>query len=233
VLYENAHVVPNLGHVLETCRRAGVELLVDAYHALNVVPLSLRREGLQAAFVVGGGYKYCQLGEGNCFLRIPLDCEMRPVITGWFSEFQRLSSVSRGGQVQYGPGPDRFAGATYDPTSHYRAAAVFDFFEREGLTPALLREVSQHQVGLLAELFDARDADPNVITRDRSVPLAQTGSFLALRTRDAERFGRLLRDRGVLTDYRGDMLRLGPAPYLTDEQLERAIEALGDALSAT
>ena len=23
------------------------------------------------AFVVGGGYKYCQLGEGNCFLRVP------------------------------------------------------------------------------------------------------------------------------------------------------------------
>src|SRR2546430_8626257 len=65
VLYENAHLVPNLGHVLEACRRAGAELLVDAYHALNVVPFSLRTEGLGAAFVVGGGYKYCQLGEGN------------------------------------------------------------------------------------------------------------------------------------------------------------------------
>ena len=43
--------------------------------------------------------------------------------------------------VVYGEGPARFAGATYDPTSHYRAAAVFDFFEKRGLTPALLREV--------------------------------------------------------------------------------------------
>ena len=25
----------------------------------------------RTAFVVGGGYKYCQLGEGNCFLRVP------------------------------------------------------------------------------------------------------------------------------------------------------------------
>ncbi|HEU5261394.1 MAG TPA: hypothetical protein VFU41_08235, partial [Gemmatimonadales bacterium] len=54
VLYENAHVVPNLGHVLEACRRAGTELLVDAYHALNVVPFSLRHEGLEGAYVVGG-----------------------------------------------------------------------------------------------------------------------------------------------------------------------------------
>ena len=57
-------------------------------------------------------------------------------------------------------GADRFAGATYDPTSHYRAAAVFDFFREQGLTPALLREVSQHQIGLLAAAFDALDLDP-------------------------------------------------------------------------
>src|SRR5439155_1114004 len=82
VLYDNAHLVPDLGHVLEACRRAGAELLVDAYHALNVVPFSLRTAGLGAAFVVGGGYKYCQLGEGNCFLRVPASCALRPVITG-------------------------------------------------------------------------------------------------------------------------------------------------------
>ena len=49
--------------------------------------------------------------------------------------------------MAYGQGGDRFAGATYDPTSHYRAAAVFDFFRERGLTPELLREVSQHQIG--------------------------------------------------------------------------------------
>ncbi|HYU00700.1 MAG TPA: hypothetical protein VEK85_10005, partial [Gemmatimonadales bacterium] len=152
VLYENAHLVPNLAHVLEACRRAGAELLVDAYHALNVVPFSLRAEGLEAAFVVGGGYKYCQLGEGNCFLRVPVSRAPRPVITGWFSEFALLPSAPAGGQVPYGFGPDRFAGATYDPTSHYRGAAVFEFFEQHDLTPTLLREVSQHQIRLLAQL---------------------------------------------------------------------------------
>lgn len=41
VLYENAHIVPNLRAVQEACERVGAELLVDAYHALNVVPFSL------------------------------------------------------------------------------------------------------------------------------------------------------------------------------------------------
>jgi kynureninase len=36
----------------------------------------------------------------------------------------------------------------------------------------------------------------------------------------------------VLTDTRGPWLRFGPAPYLADEQLEAAVEALGEALGA-
>ncbi len=87
---------------------------------------------------MGGGYKYCQLGEGNCFLRIPQGTDLRPVVTGWFSEFTALADRQRPDRVAYGEGGDRFAGATYDPTSHYRAAAVFDFFREQGLTPALL-----------------------------------------------------------------------------------------------
>ena len=37
------------------------------------------------------------------------------------------------GAVEYPKGGMRFAGATYDPTSHYRAARVFDFFARPGV----------------------------------------------------------------------------------------------------
>src|SRR5207247_3943459 len=107
--------VPNLAHVLEACRRVGAELLVDAYHALNAVPFSLRQDRLGEAFVVGGGYKYCQLGEGNCILRIPPECMLRPVITGWLGEFGTLTAGGATGPVTYVPGPARFAGATYDP----------------------------------------------------------------------------------------------------------------------
>ena len=233
VLYENAHIVPDLGHAMDACRRLGVELLVDAYHALNVVPFSLQRERLTDAFIVGGGYKYCQLGEGNAFLRIPQDCALRPVVTGWFSEFAQLATPPFAGQVPYGTGPARFAGATYDPTSHYRAAAVFDFFEQQGLTPALLRALSQHQVTLLQQEFDALGIDPKVIDLDRrSPPLAAIGGFLALRSPRAADICRTLRQHDVWTDYRGELLRLGPAPYVTDDQLRAALAALRSAASA-
>jgi len=232
VLYTNAHIVPNLRPVLTACDRVGAELLVDAYHALNVVPFSLKKEGLEGAYVVGGGYKYCQLGGGNAFLRMPADCALRPVVTGWFSEFADLTKAPSG-RVEYGQGPARFAGATYDFTSHYRGASVFAFFEEQQVTAERLRELSQHQVGLLASAFDALGVDPKVVSRDRSVPLAAIGGFLAVRTPHAARLSAALKERGVWTDYRGDVLRLGPAPYLADRQLNAAAAALGDALQKT
>lgn len=232
VLYTNAHIVPNLAAVLAACKREGAELLVDAYHALNVVPFSLRDEGLEGAYVVGGGYKYCQLGPGNTFLRFPADCSLRPVVTGWFSEFAELTEPApMGGTVAYGTGPARFAGATYDPTSHYRAAAVFKFFEEQRLTPEKLRELSQRQIGILANGFDALAIDPKVVGRDQSVPLEAVGGFLALRTRRAAQLQAALRSHDVWTDYRGDVLRLGPAPYVTDAQLESAVQAASSVFS--
>ncbi len=233
VFYQTGHIAGGLRELQDACRRVGADLLLDAYHSLNVVPFRLAAEGLEEAFVVGGGYKYCQLGEGNCFLRVPPGREdMRPAVTGWFSEFSALEAPETGGPVVYGSGPDRFAGSTYDPTSHYRAAEVFDCFEEWGLTPELLRQVSQHQVGILDERFDAMDADPAVIDRDRSVSLGGIGGFLALRTPNAAELSQLLRERGVLTDYREDTLRLGPAPYLAKAQLIESVELLGESLAA-
>jgi selenocysteine lyase/cysteine desulfurase len=232
VFFDTGRIARGLGEVAAACRRHGSRLLVDVYHALNVVPFSLASEGLEDAFAVGGGYKYCQLGEGNCFLRIPPHAELRPVITGWFSEFGVLTERERAQRVAYGQGGDRFAGATYDPTSHYRAARVFGFFRDRELTPPLLREVSQHQIGLLASAFDALDLDPALVSRDRACPLGDIGGFLALRSPLAPVLVRGLRARGVWVDSRSDVVRLGPAPYLTDSQLRDAIGTLGQVARA-
>jgi kynureninase len=229
VYYETAEIAPHLEALAAACARSGAQLLVDAYHHLNVVPFDARAMGLEEAFVTAGGYKYCQLGEGNACLRLPPGRRLRPVITGWFSEFGALERAPAPGSVEYGAGARQLAGATYDPTSHYRAAAVLDFHSRMGLTPALLREVSRHQVRLLKEAFEALDADP-AVARVEPMPDERRAGFLALRAPHAGRLCAGLRERGVLTDCRGDVLRLGPAPYLTDEQLRDAMDRLGDTL---
>lgn len=213
VLYETSRIVPGLAVVADTCGLTGTELLVDAYHQIGVVPLSVEADGLRDAWILGGGYKYLQLGEGNCFLRIPPHRDrVRPVVTGWFAH-----------------DGDRFAGSTYDPTSHYRAARVLDFFDEQGLTPVVLREVSQRQRRLLADAFDALDLPEDLVTRDRETSPEGYGGFLALRSPHAAELRAALADRGVHTDHRGRHLRLGPAPYLSDGQLAEAMAALGEA----
>lgn len=235
VLFRDARIVEGLDEVARACARLGAELLVDAYHSLNVVPFSVVEMGLQNAFVVGGGYKYCQLGEGNCFLRFPRDCGLRPVLTGWFAEFGTLAAAGGGGgpgRVEYGEGHLRFAGSTYDPVSHYRAAAVFAFFREQRLSAERLREVSLAQIRRLAAGVDALDVDPAVLSRDRTVRLSERGGFLAM---DSPRAGEIcckLRGRGVYADFRGRVLRLGPAPYVTDDQLDEAVAALGEVATS-
>lgn len=233
VLFRSSRIVPGLERVAATCERFGTELVVDTYHAVNVVPISIPSEGLDRAWVVGGGYKYCQLGEGNCFLRVPAhvdELDLRPVVTGWFAEFEALADPRDPDRVPYGRGAARFDGATYDPTSHYRARAVLDFFVEHGIDPALLRQVSQHQVGLLSSAFDALDLDPTAVRRDRAIPLEEKGGFLVLESPHAEALHQALFERGVLTDFRGANLRLGPAPYLSDRQLHDAVALLGESV---
>jgi len=232
VLFTSARIVPHLDELAAACEHRGAELVVDAYHALGPVPLPVHELGLGSAWVTGGGYKYLQLGEGNCFLRLPPHADrLRPVVTGWFAEFDELAGRHDPRRVAYPRGAGRFAGATYDPTSHYRAARVLRFFADEGLTPELLRRSYQRQLGVLAAGFDALGVDDRLATRDRGTPLGALGGFLALRTPHADRLRQALRDRGVAVDSRGEVLRLGPAPYLSDAQLEAGIAALGEALS--
>jgi kynureninase len=229
VLFETARAVPGLDGLARACAARGAELLVDVYHALGPRRLSLPDLGLESAWIVGGGYKYLQLGEGNCFLRLPPQAaDMRPVLTGWYAEFDALAAAPEPGRpVPYGGPASRFAGATYDPTSHYRAARVLRFFAERGLTPAVLEASYRHQVALLAAEVDALDLPATVLTRDRSVPLDAIGGFLALESAHAGELRRALSGAGVASDSRGRYLRLGPAPYLSDDQLREAVARLG------
>ncbi len=226
VFFNSGEIVNDLSLVVNKCDEVGAKLLVDAYHALNVFPFSIKGEKLESAFVVGGGYKYCQLGEGNCFLRFPENTALRPVITGWYSEYGTLAKAKKKDEISYGSGDDLFAGATYDPTSNYRAAEVFNFFQEQQLTPRYLRKVSQHQIALLADEFDRIDTDPKIISRNKNLKINEIGGFLVLYSPYAGEVSSRLKEEGVWTDYRGNRLRLGPAPYLSDDQLKSSMDIL-------
>jgi selenocysteine lyase/cysteine desulfurase len=229
--YKNGRIVENLGAIEDKCLEFGANLIVDVYHVLNIIPFDIESEGLTNSFFVGGGYKYCQLGEGNCFMRFPENCDLRPVITGWFSEFNKLADVKKTGEVAYGEGHYRFAGSTYDPVSHYRAAKVFDFFENQGLTPEILRQINLHQKGLICSKFDLNNFDKTIISRDVNNELEKSGGFVVLKTNFAAEINNKLFENNIYTDYREDHLRLGTAPYISDEQINLSMDTLSEIIN--
>lgn len=218
VLYETSSIVPHLPQAAEAAAKKGAEVLIDAYHSLNIVPFDLSAYGTPV-FVTGGGYKYAQWGEANAFLRVPPDSTLRPVLTGWFSDFEHLDAP-RGAGVSYGPRPaDWYAGSTYDPTCHYRAARVIEFFRQQRLDVAALRALSLRQTARLLAGLDGYE----ILTPRED---ARRGGFVSVRRTDATALVRRLRERGVWVDARGSVLRLGPAPYLTDDDLDRGVAML-------
>ena len=219
VLFETSSVVPHLAHAIAAARKHGAEVLIDAYHAFGVVPFDVAAWG-DDVFVTAGGYKYAQWGEGNCFLRVPRGSSLRPIYTGWFSDFAHLASARHGEPITYGARPaDRFAGSTFDPVSHYRARAVADFFVQQGMSLERLRATSLRQT---ARLFASLDGLDVRTPREDDA----RGGFVAIRHPRAGELVEALRERGIYTDSRGDMLRLGPAPYVTDDELDAATRAL-------
>ncbi|MGL4475305.1 MAG: kynureninase [Shewanella sp.] len=225
VFFETSVIFSDVGRVALAAKSLGIPCLVDAYHALNVVPFNLELWQLESAFIVAGGYKYCQAGEGNCMLRIPPDYHGRPLITGWFAEFDVLNQAV--GEVNYGRGQAAFAGSTYDPCSHYRAAVVFDFFKQQQLSDIRLCHINQQQIKLLWQGIDSMALAPEVLCLPTH-SISANGGFISLVTPKADAWVEALKQRGISSDSRGQHLRLGPAPYVTKNQLEQALHVIED-----
>ncbi len=217
VLFETSERVHGTRGLIDAAHAKGAAVLLDAYHAFNVVPIDPAETA--GAFVTGGGYKYAQWGEGVCFLRVPTGCALRPVYTGWFADFAHLSDRRTDAPVSYGSdGADRFAGSTYDPASHYRARAVVHFFDAQGLTVPALRDVSLRQTERIFEGL-ARAGWSAATPRDPSL----RGGFVSVRVDNVSELVEAMRGDAVYVDARGALVRLGPAPYVTDDEIDRAV----------
>jgi selenocysteine lyase/cysteine desulfurase len=226
VLFEDAFIVPRIGEIAQRAVEVGAIPLVDAYHAFNTVPIDWGSTK-ESLFVTAGGYKYAAFGEGICFLRIPSGTTLRPVDTGWFADFAGLEG-ERSSSVGYGPGGARFSGATFDATPFYRAHAVLAHWERFGLDVPALRAISLRQTQRIIARLDEAGLGERVVS---SRVDERRGPFVSVRVPHAHDVVLRLRGRGVFTDSRGDLLRLGPAPYLTDDEIDTGTSAAAEEIA--
>jgi len=231
IYFETSLINTHLTEIAAAAREKGIPVMIDDYHGTNVVPLSIRDAGLEDCFILIGGYKYLQWGEANCFLRFPKDCDYRPAITGWFAAFSSLDEPRNNEPVQYDHDNQRFASGTYDPSSQFRAAKVVEFFREMELTPDVLRKQYMAQVGLLRDEFKSKHFDPGLIRLTHEQPLELNAGFLSLTSPKAREIRADLMENGVFTDARGEILRFGPAPYTTTDQIRMAMDKLEEVIN--
>ncbi|HSJ83314.1 MAG TPA: aminotransferase class V-fold PLP-dependent enzyme [Acidimicrobiia bacterium] len=222
VLFDSGLLVSGLDQTVSSVPENRTFFVVDGYHAFMALPVDLG--AIQdRVFYLAGGYKYAMAGEGACFLHVPPGYGPRPVDTGWYAGFGQLET-GVGDRIVYADDGSRFAGATYDPSGIYRLDAVLAWLEEEGMAPA---DIHTHVVGLQDRfLGQAQEFAELVPRRDR-----ERGNFLTFRTEAAGEIYRSLHDRNVITDHRGDRLRIGFGIYHDEEDVDRLLVHLTETLS--
>lgn len=196
-------------------------ICLDAYHSFCAIPTDLSAYA-DEIYLLAGSYKYAQAGEGMCFMSLPKDCRLRPLNTGWFAGFNQLANSKA--QVNFQSNGNRFAGSTRDFCAHYRFNAVWKMFFNDNID---VKAIHHHVMDLQQRFLSRNTRENNPIF---STPIRNSGShFLAFDMKTAqvaqEAFEQL-RELKVLTDYRGQFLRLGFGLYHDTQLIDKICELI-------
>jgi kynureninase len=221
VMFMDGQAVHPLEELADACHSVGARLLVDSYHAIGVFPVDVA--AMRADFVIGGSYKYLRGGPGASFLYLSpevLASGMRPLDTGWFAS-EGMFGYERRDPPLLRAGGDAFLESTPPVLTYYQARSGQRF--ALAMTVERLREYGLRQLGQLKGYL--ADAGIEVVGGD-----ADHGAFLAVRHQRANYLAKQLAESHVITDARGEWLRLCPDCLTREEELRTAASVLQRAL---
>lgn len=218
VLFNSGTIIGDLVRLAALAKPEGPWVVVDGYHGFMAIETDLSAVA-DRIYYVSGGYKYAMAGEGVCFLHAPSGFAPRPVVTGWYAAFEDLALPP--GAVGYAQDGGRFLGSTFDASGLYRFNAVRRTLDAEGLTTgAISAHVDALQLRFVKadamagfELLNPLDSGPHA-------------RFLAYRGPSAPSLHAELEANNVITDVRGDVLRIGFGIYQDAQDVDRLVDIL-------
>lgn len=212
VLFNSGMVLNGIDELAALSRPEGPWVVIDGYHSFMAMDSDLSNAA-DRLFYMAGGYKYAMAGEGVCFLHAPPGFAPRPAVTGWYAAFDDLALPP--GKTGYAPDGRRFLGSTFDPSGLYRFNAVQAMLADAKLTT---NKISDH-VAMLQHHFLDDDPLPDMrlLNPLDGKPHAR---FLAFKGENAAPLQHVLAERNVVTDVRGDVLRIGFAIYHDIEDVD-------------
>jgi kynureninase len=218
VMFQTGQRLPDLDAIVARAHAIGACVLLDVYHSLGVFPVDIAALGVD--FAVGGSYKYLRGGPGACFLAIApshLDTGFATLDVGWFAKASPFA-YERPDPPRFAAGGDAWLESTPAVLPNFQARAGQVFTRAIGVER--LREHSlalqRRLVGLLAERGIAARGG----AEDR-------GAFVVVRHDNVRAWSAALEARGIVTDARGEWLRLCPDVLTTEAELRTACGALG------
>lgn len=218
VVFNTGQRIDRLDAIVERTHGAGGRVLLDVYHSLGALPVDVA--AVDVDFAVGGSYKYMRGGPGACFLYLHprhLDGSLRTLDIGWFAKRDAFA-YRRPDPPELARGGDAFLESTPPVLTWYQARAGQRLVLALG--PARIRDYSRRQQQRLVGLLASREIAARGGTEEH-------GAFVVVTDSRAGQWHYALMQRKIVTDARGDRLRLCPDILTTDDELVRAADALG------
>src|SRR5690606_9129966 len=219
VFFNSGTAIGDINQLVKTEKDQG-KIVLDGYHSYFALPVDLSQIEDRVYFIAGH-YKYAAGGEGMCFMACPPEPD-RPIITGWFAEFEALASKQ--GEISYPTHGGRYLGSTMDFTPLYRALSVYQLLERLNVDVNVIHahvQKLQNRFLQILKKINSSHLNQSMLIHDG---MEKQGHFLAFNFKNeqnCQEFEQKLRAHGILTDSRGSVLRFGFSLYQDIEDLER------------
>ncbi|MGZ4836827.1 MAG: aminotransferase class V-fold PLP-dependent enzyme [Terriglobales bacterium] len=223
VIFRSAYI-NDAKAIIDRAHQVGALVVLDTFQSLGTVPVDV--QALNADFVCGGVLKWLCGGPGVAYLyvRPDLASNLQPTLTGWIAHEQPFAFQV--GEQRYSSGQYRFMNGTQNIPALYAAQPGARIIREVGVDK--IRAKSVRQTAKLIELAEKRGWRVNTPRAPE-----RRGGTVSIDMPFAQEVCAELIKRNILVDYRPNAgVRMSPHFYTKDEELEVAIRAVEEILSA-
>ena len=208
--------------IAEIAHEKGALLYVDAYQTLGSEAFDAPGSG--ADFVASGNLKFLMGIPGIAFLwvRHGLADRLQPAITGWFGRADPYSFEAQ--RLDWGEGARRLDTGTPPIMEAYIARAGMAWLREIGLEA--IGEWTSHLGQRCME--GARERGLTVLGPSDPAKRAPTTAIACAQSHAVEV---ALREQRIIASARGPAIRLAPHFYSTEDDVDRALDALASAMA--
>jgi selenocysteine lyase/cysteine desulfurase len=216
-VYFTTGAVQDLAGLAGIGRGAGALTVIDAYQATGLLPTDIAATGVDA--YVSGTLKWLFGGPGNAFLwlRPELRERLAPTTTGWFSGARQFAFDVA--SLEFATDARKFEMGTPSVPSAFIARGAMELVREMGIER--LHERTVDLGALTIDLADARGLRVRAVRDD-----ARRGGIVAVEVSDPKPVVDELARRGMIVDFRPGIVRLSPAFYNTEAEVEQVVDAI-------